>query len=183
MATLRDIQTRIKGVKSTAKITSAMKMVSFAKLKRAQNFIEAARPYFTGLETMLANLTAATETEYQHILTRTTDQVKTVALIVIASDGGLCGSFNSNLFKFVNQFIVNDINPKYNSPTIKIISVGKKAINTLRKGKHEVFAEFPGVFSKLEFSIAQSIVEAVSHSFINGEIDRVLILETNLLMF
>jgi F-type H+-transporting ATPase subunit gamma len=175
MATLRDIRTRIKGVKSTAKITSAMKMVSFAKLKRAQNFIESARPYFIGLETMLSNLVAATETEYQHILTRTTDEVRTVALIVIASDRGLCGSFNSNLFKFVNQHIINDINIKYNNPTLKIISVGRKSISVFRKTKHEIIAEFPGIFSKLEYSIAQSIVETVIEPFINKEIDRVLV--------
>jgi F-type H+-transporting ATPase subunit gamma len=175
MATLRDIRSRIKGVKSTAKITSAMKMVSFSKLKRAQNFIESARPYFIGLETMLTNLTAATETEYQHPLTRPTANVKTVAIIVIASDRGLCGSFNSNLFKFVNQHIKDEINIKYNNPNLKIIAVGRKSISVFKKGKNEVIAEFPGVFAKLDYSIAQSIVETVINPFINKEIDRVLV--------
>ncbi len=108
MATLRDIRNRIKGVKSTSKITSAMKMVATAKLKRAQVAIESARPYFAGLEFMLSNLISTLDGNYEHPLLRKSDEIRNVVAVVVSSDRGLCGSFNTNLFKFVTNYLNNE---------------------------------------------------------------------------
>ena len=175
MATLRDIRTRIKGVKSTAKITSAMKMVSTAKLKRAQNAIESARPYFKGMEKMLSNLVAAIGSDYRHPLLRQSEEVTNIALIVIGSDRGLCGSFNSNLLKAALNYLKSELPTQYGNANIKVISVGRKAVSFFKKQKFEIISEFPNIFGKLEFSTARNIVEAIKDDFETGKIDKVLV--------
>ncbi len=175
MATLRDIRTRIKGVKSTSKITSAMKMVATAKLKRSQNAIESARPYFIGLEKMLSNLVTSLDGNYWHPLLGRTEEIKTIAVIVISSDRGLCGSFNTNLFKFVTNHLVEELPKKFKLPKIQIISVGRKSVSFFRKQKYEILAEFNNAFQKLEYSLASNIVETVKDKFVSGDIDKVLV--------
>lgn len=175
MATLRDIRQRIKGVKSTSKITSAMKMVATAKLKRSQTAIENARPYFEGLEGILSNLVDSLGSNYQHPLLRKVDEVKNVAIVVVSADRGLCGSFNSNLFKFVINYIKSDLAQKYNNPNVKVIAVGRKSVSFFSKQKFEVIQNFNNAFAHLDFSLAKNIVEAVRESFSNGEIDKVII--------
>ena len=147
MATLRNIKRRQNAVKSTAKITQAMKMVSAAKLKRAQRAIESARPYVLKLEDMLSNLVASVGDDYSHPLTEKHKEIKTVAVIVIASDRGLCGSFNNNLFRTAVRHIEDEIlneNPNIN---IRLIPVGKRTCSFFRKSQFEVIKEFPGIFS------------------------------------
>lgn len=175
MATLRDIRNRIKGVKSTSKITSAMKMVATAKLKRAQVAIESARPYFEGLGKMLSNLISSLSGNYNHPLLRKSEEIKNVVAIVVSSDRGLCGSFNTNLFKFVIQYFKKDILEKYNNPNIHIIAVGRKSVSFFRKQKYNLLAEFNNAFIKLDFSLAKNIVETVKNKFISGEIDKVIV--------
>src|SRR5687768_3763208 len=98
MATLRDIRQRIGAVKNTAKITSAMKMVAAAKLRRAQDAIMAARPYAQKLQEILGNLSVA-EGDYAHPLFHQRKEVLNIAVIVVSADRGLAGSFNANLLK------------------------------------------------------------------------------------
>lgn len=176
MATLRDIRQRIKGVKSTAKITSAMKMVATAKLKRSQTAIESARPYFEGLEKLLSNLVASLGTDYNHVLQRTSTDIKNIAVVVIASDKGLCGSFNSNLFKFAISYFEDVLNVKYNNPNINVIPVGRKSVAFFAKTKYPKITNFNYAFVHLDFSLAQNIVEAVRKDFIDGKIDKVIII-------
>jgi len=175
MATLRDIRQRIKGVKSTSKITSAMKMVATAKLKRSQNSIEYARPYFEGLENILSNLVDSLGSDYQHSLLKKVDEVKNIAIVVISADRGLCGSFNSNLFKFVINHIKTDLVTKYNNPNVKVIAVGRKSVSFFSKQNFEVIQNFNNAFAHLDFSLAKNIVDSVRDKFANGEIDKVML--------
>ncbi len=175
MATLRDIRQRIKGVKSTSKITSAMKMVATAKLKRSQSATENARPYFEGLENILSNLVDSLGSNYQHPLLRKVDEIKNIAIVVITSDRGLCGSFNTNLLKHTVHYINTELETKYNKPNIKIIAVGRKSVSFFAKQKFEVMNNYNNAFVNLNFSLAKNIVECVRDKFINGEIDKVII--------
>lgn len=176
MATLRDIRLRIKGIKSTAKITSAMKMVSTAKLKRAQNAIENARPYVVKLDKVIKNLVSSLGDEgYTHPLIRKVNDVKSIAIIVIGSDRGMCGSFNTNLFRDVVTFIKSDLNKNYPGAKIQIIPVGRKAASFFRKSGLPVIKEFPGVFNDLKYESAVDIVASFKSYFTDGEIDRVYI--------
>ncbi|MBX3043829.1 MAG: ATP synthase F1 subunit gamma [Candidatus Kapabacteria bacterium] len=176
MATLRDIRNRIKGVKNTAKITSAMKMVSTAKLKRAQNAIESARPYFEKLDMILSNVSSTLGSDYTNPLLRQSDDVKNILLIVVTSDRGLCGSFNTNLLKEAVHLLNNQFPKDYPSSQTKVIAIGKKAVSFFKKRHYFVAAEFQGIFSELNFTIAQEIVNAYESDFIEAKYDKIMIL-------
>lgn len=175
MANLREIRNRIKSVKNTAKITSAMKMVSAAKLRRAQTAIESARPYVEKLNEVLGNLVQGLGDDYANPLTASRDDVKNAVFVVIGSDRGLCGSFNANLFKEAYKYIKEDYlvkNPKVN---VRVIAVGKKAVSFFNKTEFEVIAKYPDIFASLQFATAQKIIDNVKEKYVSGEIDRVFV--------
>lgn len=175
MATLRDIKQRIGAVKSTSKITQAMKMVAAAQLRRAQNRIESARPYFSKLEEMMSNLIGAVGEDYSHELIRNPEEIKNIALITISSDRGLCGNFNTNLLKESIAYINNQIKNEHPDANIHIVSVGKKAVGFYRKQKIEIIDEFKDVFTNLQFPTAKNIINAVKGGFISGKYDKVIV--------
>lgn len=173
MATLRDIRQRIGAVKNTAKITSAMKMVAAAKLRRAQDAILAARPYTLKLSEILGNLAASTEEEYYHPMLRKPSQVKSVAVIVVSSDRGLCGSFNANLLKAATNYIKKVLPAQYSGVKISVIPIGKRAVSFFGKQNMTVVREFPDIFAKLNFSTALDVATLVSEGFTDEKYDRV----------
>ena len=128
MANLKEIRSRITSVASTMQITSAMKMVSAAKLKRAQDAITQMRPYANKLTELLQNLTASLDSSEGGIYS-TKRKVKNVLVVAISSNRGLCGGFNTNIIKSVNNLIVGE----YSKKQVDIISIGKKQANTLQK--------------------------------------------------
>ncbi|MDX9790206.1 MAG: ATP synthase F1 subunit gamma [Candidatus Kapaibacterium sp.] len=174
MATLRDIRNRIKGVKNTAKITSAMKMVATAKLKRAQTSIESARPYFEKLDMILTNVSSSSNSDYQNPLLRQSSEVKNILVIVITSDRGLCGSFNTNLLKESVNIINNQLPKEHPGANIKVLPIGKKASAFFKKRHYDIAAEFTGIFSELNFSIARNIVDTFNIDFVEGKYDKIL---------
>lgn len=176
MATLRDIKNRIKGVKNTSKITSAMKMVATSKLKRAQNAIESARPYFEKLDMILSNVSSSLGSDYTNPLLKQSEHIKNILLVVVTSDRGLCGGFNSNLLK-ESQIVINKkFATEYPNAKIHIVSVGKKAVAYFKKHHFDVNAEYQGVFSALNFGVANQIVESFELAFIEGKYDKVFTL-------
>lgn len=175
MPTLRDIRARIAGVRSTAKITSAMKMVAAAKMKRAQNAIESARPYVLKLEEILGNLLSSVSEDYTHPLMRKPEAVNNIALVVIGSDRGLCGSFNTNLFRSAIAYINNDLKAAHPNANVQLITVGRKACSFFKKEKYPIHAEYPGVFHQLEFTQAKRIVDSVKDEFVHGQFDQVIL--------
>jgi len=173
MATLRDISLRITGVKNTAKITQAMRMVSAAKLRRAQNKIISARPYFGQMEKILVNLVDSVGEDYSHPLIQNRKEVKNICCIVIAADRGLCGSFNNGLFRYVSQFVNENILEDHPNANIQYISVGKKSVGNFKKHNADVIKEYSNVFQDLDFDLVREINTIVKHRFINGDIDKV----------
>lgn len=174
MATLRDIRRRIAAVRSTAKITSAMKMVAAAKMRRAQNAIENARPYFSKIEETVSNLIDLSN-DYKNPFIEKRDEINTIAIVLISSDRGLCGSFNTTLFKSIAD-IQENIKKDYPKANFRYIAVGKKACSYAKRAKMDIISEFPGVFNKLNFVDAQNIVNSVKELYLNKEIDKIYIL-------
>lgn len=171
MATLRDTRNRISSVRNTSKITQAMKMVAAAKLRRAQSAIGAARPFADQLQKILGNLATA-ESDFVHPYFETNAEIKSIMLIVVSSDRGLAGAFNTNLLRMTSQHsaALRQAHPGVN---IQVIPVGRRAVSALRKSSDEIIREYPDIFAKLEFGTAQEIAEIVSNSFLAGRVQRI----------
>lgn len=171
MATLRDIRQRITTVQNTSKITSAMKMVATAKLRRAQDAILSARPYATKLSEILSNLALAEE-EFAHPFFQERKDVTSIAFLVITSDRGLCGSFNTTILRSAVTYIA-ELKEKYPTAKLSLVLVGKKSIASLSKTEEFVQEQFPDVFGKLQFTTAYSIASLLSEGFLNYDYDLV----------
>ncbi|MFZ9761314.1 MAG: ATP synthase F1 subunit gamma [Candidatus Kapaibacteriota bacterium] len=175
MATLRDIRNRITAVKSTAKITSAMRMVAAAKLRRAQEAILSTRPYTEKFTEVLSNLAGSNSEDYYHPLLRKPDTFKHIVVIVISSDRGLCGSFNTNVLRMASQYIDQTIPAEFPQAKVSVISVGRRSSQFFAKRSQPVLATFPDIFGQLQFSTAAEIAGIAANGFINEEFDRVMI--------
>lgn len=176
MANLRDLRRRITGVKNTAKITSAMKMVSAAKLRRAQNAIESARPYVLKLQDILSNVVAGVGESYSHPLLTKSDKMDNILILVVGSDRGLCGSFNAQLFKSVNNFVDNDLKAKNPDVNVNIVPIGNRVVSNYNNKKtYNIFKKFNDVFKELKFDTTLDIINSFENDFIEGKVDRVYV--------
>ncbi len=175
MPTPRDIRRRIAAVKNNAKITQAMRMVAASKLRRAQEKIWSNRPYSEKLELVLSNLIHSVGEDYSSPLIHTHNEIKNIAAIVVASDKGLCGSFNSNILRFAHNYIKEEIISKYPNANVILITVGKKSFSYFNKTNIFILKNYSGIFQKLEFSTAKDITSLVTEKYINGEFDKVMI--------
>jgi F-type H+-transporting ATPase subunit gamma len=166
MANLKEIRNRITSVSSTMQITSAMKMVSAAKLKKAQDAITAMRPYAEKLTELLQNLSATLEGEVGGVFTNQRE-VSKVLLVAITSNRGLCGAFNTNVIKQVKA-----VADSYSGKEVAIFAIGKKGNDVLRK-THKVIEVQNGVFDQLTFENAAIIAEQLMDKFVTGEYDKI----------
>ena len=143
MPNLKELKNRIASVKSTKKITSAMKMVAASKLRRAQELAESSRVYADSLAFILSSLAGKTSnsSDLPEILTGREDP-KTILLVINSSDRGLCGGFNSNLFRNAKNWIAQQ---QAQGKTVKIMTVGKKAASFYRRSELDVIAGFDAV--------------------------------------
>jgi len=177
MATLRDIRNRIAGVTSIEKITSAMKMVSSVKARRTQKQVEAARPYYKNIEKILGALIDSEEiTNYDNQLFHSkNEEVKNIAILVIAGDKGMCGAFNSGLFKAVDAYLKEEFYDLYPNAIPHLILFGTKSVDHYKKKKNDynIVGEFPNAFHSLNFSIVNAIHSTFLDDFLVGDIDRV----------
>jgi len=167
MANLKEIRNRITSIGSTMQITSAMKMVSAAKLKKAQDAITAMRPYADKLTELLQNLSATLDGDLGGSFTKERE-VNKVLLIAINSNRGLCGGFNSAIFKEVTSLVEN----KYQNKEVSIIAIGKKANDLLSK-TNNVIANKSDVFDELTFENAAAIAQEIMDQFEAGDFDKV----------
>lgn len=179
MATLRDIKQRIGAAQSTAKIMQAMQMVAASKLRRAQDGIQNARPYFKKMNEILKNIVDTVSEDYSHPLIRKSEDVNNIVVIVIAGDKGLCGSFNNNLFKYAQTKINEELRPQYPNANIEVIPVGKKTCAFFAKQDIPVVKEFSGVFHNLNVESARAVISLVKPRFIAGELDRVFVVNND----
>ncbi|OWP84050.1 ATP synthase F1 subunit gamma [Flavobacterium davisii] len=166
MANLKEIRNRITSVSSTMQITSAMKMVSAAKLKKAQDAITAMRPYAEKLTELLQNLSATLEGEVGGDYT-TQREVKKVLIVAITSNRGLCGAFNSNVIKEVKN-----LTDKYQGATLDVLTIGKKGNDVLRK-THDIVANESSIFDNLTFENAATIASNLTEKFTTGQYDKI----------
>jgi F-type H+-transporting ATPase subunit gamma len=173
MPSLIDLRRRIRSVKNTEQITKAMKMVSAAKLRRAQERVIAARPYANPMREMLAGLSAAAQSderasESPWLATR---EVKRIDLIFFSSDTGLAGAFNSNLLKASQKFFED-----HRGAEVMLTLVGRKGRDYYRRRHGKILAEHINVAARPTFQDAAAIAEQVIHRYRDGETDAVFVL-------
>ncbi|AXB55957.1 ATP synthase F1 subunit gamma [Flavobacterium fluviale] len=166
MANLKEIRNRITSVSSTMQITSAMKMVSAAKLKKAQDAITAMRPYAEKLTELLQDLSATLEGEVGGDYT-TQREVKKVLLVAITSNRGLCGAFNSNIIKEIKNRT-----EFYAGKQVDVFAIGKKGNDALSK-THKVHGHHNAIFDHLTFENVAGIADNLTEKFLSGEYDRI----------
>lgn len=169
MANLKEIRTRITSVASTMQITSAMKMVSAAKLKRAQDAITQMRPYAEKLHEILVNLSATLEDSAEGVYSQERDTQK-VLLVPIASNRGLCGAFNANVFKRTEKRI-----KELSDLEVQVYPIGKRSVDYF-SGKHTMFNSNLQIFNELNFDNSTLIAQEVMDSFVAGSFDKVEII-------
>lgn len=172
MANLKEIRIRITSVNSTMQITSAMKMVSAAKLKRAQDAVTRMRPYAEKMQQILNNVSSgldASESSYSE-----QREVKNVLVVAITSNRGLCGGFNNNVIKEIRIHMNGDLQGK----NVKVLSLGKKAFDLFKKTDNhtvEGFSETPyAIFDKLTYDNVSVIVDSIMTQFTSGKYDKVI---------
>jgi F-type H+-transporting ATPase subunit gamma len=169
---LKEVRNRIKSVQSTQQITKAMKMVSAAKLRRAQDSIVQMRPYAKKLQEMLSNIVSNSEGEVGMALA-TERTVEKVLLIVITSDRGLCGAFNANVIKAAKVCIAEKYAAQYKKGNVTIWNIGKKGYEHFSKNKYNADATHKDIFLNLTFGNVQKAAQAAMKAFENKEFDAV----------
>ncbi|MFK8039636.1 MAG: ATP synthase F1 subunit gamma [Crocinitomicaceae bacterium] len=173
MANLKEIRNRIVSVSSTMQITSAMKMVSAAKLKRAQDAITQMRPYAEKLQDILTNLSASLDTsENEYAKER---EVKNVLLIPVTSNRGLCGGFNN----YINKKALDLCNNKYKDANVTVMPIGKKAADTFKKtdffgNSGAVMHDASSIWENVNFNDSNTIADQVMTAYRNGDFDKVV---------
>ncbi|WP_159022056.1 ATP synthase F1 subunit gamma [Formosa sp. L2A11] len=167
MANLKEIRNRIASVSSTMQITSAMKMVSAAKLKKAQDAITAMRPYSSKLSELLVTLSATIDSNISNKYSEQRE-VNKVLLIAVTSNRGLCGAFNSNIIKEVN----NLAKTKYAGKDISYLVVGKKANDAFKK-TNKIIENRSDIFDDLSFENVSGMAESLMKQFVDGDFDQI----------
>lgn len=166
MANLKEIRNRIGSVSSTMQITSAMKMVSAAKLKKAQDAITAMRPYAEKLTELLQNLSATLEGDNGGVYAEQRE-VNKVLIVAITSNRGLCGAFNSNVIKEVKN-----VTKQYAGKQVDVFAIGKKGNDVLSK-LNKVVGNESSIFDDLTFDNVAEIAQILMDKFVAGEYDKI----------
>jgi F-type H+-transporting ATPase subunit gamma len=175
MANLKAIRIRISSVKSTRQTTSAMKMVSAAKLRKAQDKILRLRPYANKLHEILVGLSQSlAESEIENIYARTTTSEK-ILVVIVTSNKGLCGAFNSNVIREARRVVSEKYLDQFQKGNVTFLTIGKKGYDYLRKQKLNLLPERNSLFNNLSFDNASLVAEEVMGSFLSGEFDQVVI--------
>ena len=171
MANLKEVRNRIASVSSTQQITKAMKMVSAAKLKRATNAIVALRPYANKLGQLLANLSASLEDGSSPYLAER--EPNKVLVVVVTSNRGLAGAFNTNAIKTANNVIAEKYSNQLRAGNVSIVAIGKKSQEYYSRRKYNVIGNNNDVYLDLNFLNVSKITESIMEGFVKGDYDRV----------
>ena len=170
MANLKEIRLRITSVGSTMQITSAMKMVSAAKLKRAQDAIIQMRPYANKLTELLENLSASLDSSDGGVYSQERE-IKNVLLVTITSNRGLCGGFNAYIMKRAKALINED----YANANVSILSIGKKSSEHFSKNGFNVVSTHDALFGDLTFDNVAKVAVGIMEQFVEGDYDKVVL--------
>ncbi|MBN1210595.1 MAG: ATP synthase F1 subunit gamma [Myxococcaceae bacterium] len=171
MASLRDIRKRIRSVKNTRQITKAMKMVSAAKLRKAQDAIIAARPYAQMLDQIIADLAARSADEEMAHPLLVARPVRRAEVVVLTSDRGLAGGFNSNVIRRASRFLYEHRALE----KVQFSTVGRKGHDYFRQRGQTIRKDFGGLYQRLSYLSAKGVAEELIASFLNGEVDAVYV--------
>ena len=169
MANLKEIRNRIVSVSSTMQITSAMKMVSAAKLKKAQDAITSMRPYASALNNLIQNLSSSLEPDMNSPFVSVREK-NSILLVAITSNRGLCGAFNSNVIKKTRQLIIEEFSDK----KVSLITIGKKGSEVLGK-KEKIISTHDYIFDDLNYEKADEISKEIMDSFKKELYDEVIL--------
>lgn len=169
MANLKEVKIRIASVKSTQQITKAMKMVAAAKLRKAQDAIMRLRPYASKLEEILTNVSSTADDSLEIKYAEVSSEIKNVLIISVTSDRGLCGGFNSSIFKKTKATIAE----KYTNTNLEILCIGKKANDHFKKNNFNVISDYAEILKGLSFDKVREVAEFAMDSFVEGKYDVV----------
>jgi len=172
MANLKDLRTRINSVRSTRQITSAMKMVAAAKLRKAQNKIVQLRPYANKLHKLISTLSNNLNEEEGNNYSTVRDEEK-ILIILVTSNRGLCGSFNSVAIKNAINLADNVYKSQLNKGNVHFLAIGKKGANYLKQKKYDLIDSKNELFDSLSFHAIAPIAETIMNQFINEEYDKI----------
>lgn len=172
MANLKEVRTRIQSVKSTQQITKAMKMVAASKLRKAQDAILQMRPYVNKLYGILENASASLDKEHQSEFSAERE-IEKVLIVVITSDRGLCGAFNSNSIKSALSLIKEKYAQKESDNGLWILPIGKKGFEYFKKRNYQVVENFSNIYAELSFEKVKEAAEFAMNGFLEGDYDRV----------
>lgn len=172
MPNLKEVRLRIASVKSTQQITSAMKMVAASKLRKAQNAILKMRPYASKLKDILQNLSASLDSGdvNPYAQQRTPDKV---LIVVLTSNRGLCGAFNTNVLRTVVQRMQNEYSAQLKSGNVSLMTIGRKATEFFSKRGYKIVSSHDSIFDKITYENVSAIASSVMQSFAGKEFDRV----------
>jgi F-type H+-transporting ATPase subunit gamma len=170
MATLRDIRRRISSVRSTQQITKAMKMVSAAKLRRAQERLLSARPYAMRIQTLLAHVAAQVDRSKHPLLVER--EIKNVLYLVVSADRGLCGSFNANILRRAKSEV--DAHQQNGGVGFKLVTVGRKSFEHFSRRSYSISEKYVNIYDHLEFGNAVEISNRIQQLYREQEVDRVI---------
>ena len=173
MPSLKEVRNRIKSVQSTQQITKAMKMVAAAKLRKAQEATTRLRPYSKKLSEIIANLTASENDS--KVVKQYSEQreIRNVLLIVVTSDRGLCGGFNSNIFKATNQLLATKYATYAAASQLTVLTIGKKGFEYYGKRGLRLHADYSFILNGINFATAKEAADYAMSSFAKGEYDLV----------
>jgi len=171
MPSLKEVKSRISSVVSTQQITKAMKMVAAAKLRKSQDRITQMRPFAQKLNAILQNLSSA-QTDSDNWYSAKREERK-ILIVAVSSDRGLCGSFNTNIFKAVNRIIEERYSTQFQKGNVTVLSIGKKAADGFGKRKINTVNDFAGLLSTLTFDQVSKAAEFIMDAFKAGKFDKV----------
>ena len=169
---LKEVRNRIKSVQSTQQITKAMKMVSAAKLRRAQDAITQMRPYAQKLQEMLSNIVSSSDGDVSMALAADRP-VEKVLIIIVTSDRGLCGGYNSNLIKLTRQLIFEKYAAQHSKGNVTVLPIGKKGYEHFTKNGFKVIDSYWDIFTGLSFDKVQTAAKYAMEAFAGKTVDAV----------
>ena len=173
MPNLKEVKNRISSVISTQQITKAMKMVAAAKLRRSQDRITQMRPYAVKLEGIIRNLSEAQSSGDVDNWFSTPREEQRILIIAVSSDRGLCGSFNSSIFKGVMRLVTEKYEQQHKKGNVVILPVGKKAAEYFRKRHFQTLHQHAEILNTLSFNSAAAVADDVMKAFRDGKFDKV----------
>ncbi len=167
ITSLRAIKLRMKSVENTKKITRAMEMVSASKLNRMKNTLYTARPYFSKVEVLMRNVLRSADMP-DHPLLKKRPEVKSVAVFVVTSDAGLCGTYNQNMIRLTEEFAL-----KHGKDKVELIAIGREAFNHFKRAGYRISDGYADLHSRYSVEVASEIAESLTGMFLGGRADEV----------